>query len=199
MHGRLSARRSESGIQYHFRGNARGLDLGELAVLFQFPPDGLGGTVEISEIEHHWLNQDWMRGEGKLVLEATGVEHRPLEIRFRRLSGTVTMKSGMSNLENFSAQGSALDLVGSGSLLLRPKMMDSLLNFNSRVTLRNPTGALSLLSVLASPEGQLDFSVRGALNHLTPYVNGSPLPSIGSGSSSPPTGPGRSPRRRFER
>ena len=158
MHGRLSARRSESGIQYHFRGSARGLELGELAVLFQFSSEDLGGTVEISGIEHYWLNQDWMRGEGKLVFEATGVEHRALEIRFRRLSGTVTLKSGMSNLENFSAQGSALDLVGSGSLLLRPKIMNSLLNFNSRVTLRNPTGPLGMLSVLASPEGHLDLS-----------------------------------------
>jgi hypothetical protein len=69
--------------------------------------------------------------------------------------------------------------------------MDSLLNFNSRVTLHKPTGPLALLSSLATPDGHLDFALRGFLKQPTPYVNGAPFAALGTGGPNPPTGTNR--------
>ena len=197
MDGRLAVRPGESGRTYHFEGSGQGLDLAQLADAFQWPSEGLSGTLLISRIEHHWENQDFLKGEGLAEIEGIGIEHKRWEIRFRRMTGTVTLKGGMSNLDRFSAQGPALDLVGSGSLLLRPNIMDSLLNFNSRVTIRQPTGPLALLKTMASSEGGLDLALRGPLRGPTPYVNGTPFPSIGglSRPSAPRQQAGRPPAR----
>ncbi|HTN43317.1 MAG TPA: type II secretion system protein GspN [Nitrospiria bacterium] len=189
--GRLTARRTTQGIQYHLEASGKGFELGRLAALFQLPSEDMFGTVRISRFEHDWTNQDWMQGQGIMSLEASEVGLKRWEIRFKRLNGSVTLKAGMSNLENFSAQGEALDLVGSGSLLLRSEFMESLLNFNSRVTLHKPTGPLALLATLATPDGHLDFSLRGVLKQPTPYVNGSPFSALATGSPNPSPGANR--------
>jgi hypothetical protein len=178
-------------MQYHLEATGKGFELGKLAALFQLPPEGVSGTVRVSRFEHDWTNQDWMQGQGVLSLEATEVGLKQWEIRFKRLNGNVTLKAGMSNLENFSAQGEALDLVGSGSLLLRSEFMESLLNFNSRVTLHKPTGPLALLATFASPDGHLDFALRGVLKQPTPYVNGAPFAALGTGGPNLPIGTNR--------
>lgn len=183
VNGRLMVRRADLGTRYHFKGQGRDLNLEKIAAVFQFPSEDLGGAVQISRIEHDWMDQDWKRGEGGMALEAIGVEHRRWNVQFTRLNGAVTFKGGMSNLKNFSAQGPAMDLVGSGSLLLRPDVMDSLLDFNARVTLRKPAGPLMWLMAFASRDGHLDFALRGVLKHPTPYVNGAPFSPIGTGAS----------------
>jgi len=190
-HGRLTARRAPQGMQYRLEASGKGFQLGKLAAVFQLPSEGVVGTVRINRFEHDWMNQDWMQGQGVLSLEAAEVELKQWEIRFKRLNGNVTLKAGMSNLENFSVQGEALDLVGSGSLLLRADFMESLLNFNSRVSLHKPSGPLTLLSTLASPDGRLDFALRGPLKQPIPYINGAPFPALGAGGSSLPAGTDR--------
>ncbi|MBI3596598.1 MAG: type II secretion system protein GspN [Nitrospirae bacterium] len=190
-HGRFTARRTAQGMQYHVEASGKGFELGKLAAVFQLPPEDVIGTVRISRFEHDWTNQDWMQGQGVLSWEATEVGLKPWEIRFKRLNGNVTLKAGMSNIENFSAQGEALDLVGNGTLLLRPEFMESLLNFNSRVTLHKPTGPLALLSTFSTPDGHLDFALRGALKQPTPYVNGAPFAAPGTGVSGSPVGTNR--------
>jgi len=181
-HGRVTSRRTPQGMKYHLEATGKGFDLARLAAALRIPSQGVSGTVGFKRFEHDWMNQDVLQGLGVLELEVKEMELKSLETRFARITGKVTLKSGMGQLENFSAQGDALDLVGNGSLLLRPDFMESLLNFNSRVTLRKPTGPLVLLSAMASPDGHLDFVLRGALKHPTPYVNGTALGSIEVGS-----------------
>ena len=190
-HGRFTARRTGQGMQYHLEASGKGFELGKLAALFQLPSEGVTGSVRINRFEHDWMNQDWMQGQGILSWESTEVGLKQWDIRFNRMNGNVTLKAGMSNLENFSAQGEALDLVGNGTLLLRPEFMESLLNFNSRVTLHKPTGPLALLSGLASPDGHLDFALRGALKQPTPYVNGAPFAAPVAGITGSPVGKNR--------
>ncbi|MEK6684357.1 MAG: type II secretion system protein GspN [Nitrospirota bacterium] len=191
--GRVTARRAPRGMKYHLEATGKGFDLGKLAAGFRLPSRDVSGAVGVSRFEYDWMNGDVLQGQGLLVLEANEVALKSLETRFARINGDVSLKGGMGHLENFSAQGEALDLVGSGSLLLRPDFMESLLNFNSRVTLRKPTGPgrpsggpLALLSAMASPSGHLDFALRGALRHPTPYLNGVPMGAIGAGGFDPP-------------
>ncbi len=203
-HGRVTTRRTAQGMKYHLEAAGKGFDLGKLAAAFRLPSQDVSGAVGVNRLEHDWTNGDILQGQGFLVLEVKAVELKSLETRFARINGKVSLKSGMGQLENFSAQGDALDLVGSGNLLLRPDFMESLLNFNSRVTLRKPTGPLALLSAMASPDGHLDFALRGALRHPTPYVNGTAIGSVevggfdqangtgrGGGPPRPPVAPGR--------
>ncbi len=177
--GELALRPTGSGVRYAFHGSGRGLDLAALVAWFKYPSEEIGGSIQFPRIEHEWINQDWIRGQGMVSMEATDVEHRGWQIGFARLSGTVTLKGGMTNLENISAQGNALDLVGSGNLLLRPLLLDSLLSFNSRMTLRRPTGPLAMLTAMATPDGHLDFAVRGILRSPTVYLNGTPFAPSG--------------------
>ncbi|MBI3812417.1 MAG: type II secretion system protein GspN [Nitrospirae bacterium] len=186
--GRVTARRTVQGMKYHLEATGKGFDLGKLAAAFRWPSQDVSGAVGISRLEHDWINEDVLQGQGLLVLEAKEVALKNLETRFARINGNLSLKGGMGHLENFSAQGDALDLVGSGTLLLRPDFMESLLNFTSRVTLRKPTGPLVLLSAMASPDGHLDFALRGALRRPTPYLNGTPMGAIGADSFDLPAG-----------
>ena len=190
--GRLTARRTPRGMKYHLEATGKGFDLGKLAAGFRLPSRDVSGAVGIGRLEHDWMNGDVLQGQGVLVLEASEVALKNIEARFARINGNLSLKGGMGHLENFTAQGDALDLVGSGSLLLRPDFMESLLNFNSRVTLRKPGGPLALLSAMASPDGHLDFALRGALRRPTPYLNGTPMGAIGAGGFDQPVGGGRS-------
>jgi type II secretion system protein N len=190
--GRLTARRTPRGMKYHLEATGQGFDLGKLAAGFHLPSRDVSGAVEVNRLEHDWVNGDVLQGQGVLVLEANEVALKNIEARFARINGNLSLKGGMGHLENFAAQGDALDLVGSGSLLLRPDFMESLLNFNSRVTLRKPTGPLALLSAMASPDGHLDFALRGPLRRPTPYLNGTPMGTIGAGGFDQPVGGGRS-------
>ncbi len=199
--GRVTARRTPQGMKYHLEATGKEFDLEKLAAGFRLPSRDVSGAVGINRLEHDWMNGDVLQGQGLLVLEAKEVGLKNLEARFSQINGNLSLKGGMGHLENFAAQGDALDLVGSGSLLLRPDFMESLLNFNSRVTLRKPTGLLALLSAMASPDGHLDFALRGVLRRPTPYVNGTPLGAIGAGGSElPPVGgrPMESPQRAGE-
>ncbi|MBI3611238.1 MAG: type II secretion system protein GspN [Nitrospirae bacterium] len=189
--GRLTVRRAALGMKYRLEGSGKGLDLKKLAEGFGLPSNDVSGTILIRRIEHDWMNGDVLQGQGVLALEATGVGSKRWEIQFSRMNGSMSFKGGMGNLENFSAQGDALDLAGSGSLLLRPDVMDSLLNFNSRVTLRKPTGPLAFLSAMAPPDGHFDFALRGVLRRPTPYLNGTPFASVGIGGAGLPVGTGR--------
>ena len=190
--GRLTARRTPRGMKYHLEATGKGFDLGKLAAGFRLPSRDVSGAVGIGRLEHDWMNGDVLQGQGVLVLDASEVALKNIEARFVRINGNLSLKGGMGHLENFTAQGDALDLVGSGSLLLRPDFMESLLNFNSRVTLRKPAGPLALLSAMASPDGHLDFALRGALRRPTPYLNGTPMGAIGAGGFDQPVGGGRS-------
>jgi type II secretion system protein N len=189
-HGRVTVRQTPQGMKYHLEATGKGFDLAKLAAGFQLPSQDVSGAVLLTRLEHDWMNGDVLQGQGLIALEARGVEMKSLDTRFARISGSVSLKGGMGQLENISAQGDALDLVGGGSLLLRPDFMESLLNFSSRITLRKPTGPLALLSAMASSDGHVDFALRGVLRNPTPYLNGTPLGSIGaSGFNFPdPTG-----------
>lgn len=190
-HGRVTARQTPQGMKYHLEATGKGFDLAMLAAEIQLPSQDVTGALLINRLEHDWMNGNFLQGQGLLVLEAKDVELKELDARFARIGGNMSLKGGMGQLENFSARGDALDLVGSGSLLLRPDFMESLLNFSSRVTLRKPTGPLALLSAMASPDGHLDFALRGVLRNPTPYVNGTPLGSIGAGGFDFPGETGR--------
>ncbi|MBI3995648.1 MAG: type II secretion system protein GspN [Nitrospirae bacterium] len=194
--GRVTARRTQQGMKYHLEAAGTGFALEKLAAGFRLPSKDIGGAVAVNRLQHDWMNGNVLQGQGLLALEAKEVVLKSLETRFARINGEVSLKGGMGHLENFSAQGDALDLVGSGSLLLRSDFMESLLNFTSRVTLRKPTGPLVLLSAMASPDGHLDIALRGPLKRPTPYVNGTPLSAIGVGgfdlpSARPPDGQGQ--------
>jgi type II secretion system protein N len=187
-HGRLTARRTAQGTQYHLDATGKNIELAKVAGGLQLPSQEIEGEVLVNRFEHDWMNGDFLQGQGLLTLEVKGVKLKGLQAHFSRIRGSISLKGGMGNLENFSAQGDALDLVGGGSLLLRTDLMESLLNFSSRVTLRKPAGPLALLSAMASPDGHLDFALRGPLGHPTPYVNGTPLGSINIGGSRLPNG-----------
>jgi len=188
VRGRVTARRTAQGMKYHLEATGKGFDLEKLAAGFRLPSRDVSGAVGINRLEHDWMNGDVLQGQGLMVLEAKDVALKNIEARFSRINGNLSLKGGMGHLENFSAQGDALDLVGGGTLLLRPDFMDSLLNFTSRITLRKPTGPLVLLSAMTTPDGHLDYAARGPLRHLTSYVNGTPIGTIGPGGLDQPAG-----------
>ncbi|HSG04828.1 MAG TPA: type II secretion system protein GspN, partial [Nitrospiria bacterium] len=146
----------------------------------------VNGTLRIASLEHAWINEKWRLGEGKTVVEISNIlvkvsspQVSEFDLSIDRIKGEIGLKGGMGGLEDISATGTDFDLVGSGTLLLRPRFSESLLDFNSRLTLKTPKGPLAYLSLLASPGGSLDLSIRGPLQRPTPYINGQPLPAPG--------------------
>lgn len=177
--GKLASQKVKDGVQYRLTGAGEEFDIGALSAVFQVPVADLKGTIRVPRLEHEWVNQNWRVGEGLIVLEASNVETQQYSVSLNEVKGRVVLKSGMANMEDISARGESIDLVGSGSIYLHPTFSNSLLDFNSRLTLTDPTGLLAILATMASSEGGMDLAFRGPLRRPVPYLNGKPLPVIG--------------------
>jgi len=179
--GQIAAQPTEKGMQYRFEGNIRGVQLGRILEFGVSNPYKIEGAVQISNVRHDWVGENFIKGSGAADLSMTDTRFEvetPLgkfPMAFNQVSGHVSMSAGMAQLDDVLAQGPALDLTGSGNVLFRPRLEESLINLNSRATVRDPKGPLAMLGNL-SPKGgaggTTEFSLRGTFKRPTLFVNG---------------------------
>lgn len=171
--GLMAVQPTDRGLQYHFRGDAKQLRLGQI-IEFMIPNTyGIEGTVKIADARFDFLGADVLRGSGSAVLEVSDARIRisqlDLDLPFSRVTGQLSMKAGVARFENFQAQGPVMELVGGGDILLRSSFQESLINFNSRTSVKKAEGPLSLLGESA------ELAIRGTFKRPTLFFNGVPV------------------------
>ena len=176
--GLMAVQPTDQGLQYHFRGDAKQLRLGQIIEFMTPNTYGIEGTVKIADARFDFLEADVLRGSGSAVLEVSDARISSLDLAFSRITGQLSMKAGVANLENVMAQGPAIELVGGGNILLRSGLPESLINFNSRASVKKATGPLSILggsSAEGGPESGIDLALRGTFKRPTLFFNGVPV------------------------
>lgn len=180
--GKIAAQPTDQGMQFQVRGAAKEVALGEVISFFTPNQFGINGQITISGLQHDWIGNNFQKGSGEATLEISDVRIDVLDLVFTRIKGHVIMRTdGVALLENVSAQGPALELSGSGDLLLRPRFSNSLVSFSSRLNVRQTSGALSMLSVFVpknSGPKSIELSIRGILKRPTLYLNGQSMMTL---------------------
>jgi hypothetical protein len=170
----LAAQRSPRGLQYRLDGALTQLDVARLIRFWNPQFTAASGRIDVTIAGHDWVGDEPLRGTGRVEVAAHDLRIDALDLTFDSASGSMDLKGGVGNVEEFQAAGAALDLVGSGTLLFRSRMADSLVNLSARATVKQPVGMLALLAQPGS-EG-FDLGLRGPLARPGAYLNGAPLP-----------------------
>ncbi len=170
------------GVQYHAKGSVTGVDIVTVAGYLGRPLTGVSGKLSVTVPNHDWIGADALRGNGSFEISATDIQINSVPLTLQSITGRVLLKGGVGTIEELHAVGPEIDLVGSGTLLLRAPVADSLLNLASRVVVKKPTGMLAFL--VTPGKDAMDLAVRGTLARPGVYLNGSliPLGPIGQGA-----------------
>lgn len=146
---------------------------------------GFSALITIETGEGTWLNQDVIKGTGKLVFgiekgrfkSFEGFELPIGEIAFSKIEGQVFWKDGRLVIEQFSARGDMADLQSeSGVVLLRNPPENSLLTLSLRAT---PKGALQEMAGLFvqgyNANEPLKIGIKGTMRRPQVTMNGKAL------------------------
>ena len=182
--GRFLAQPTDQGMQYRIQGDLEEVQLEQVFEFVAPNVQGVEGSVKITRIQHDWVGQEFLKGTGEASLEITDSRIKNWDIRFNRILASLSMKSGVAQLDDVLAQGPAVELTGSGNILIRPVLSNSLINFNSRAIIRDPSGPLALLAGSSSRRGgagTADLTLRGTFRRPTLFLNGIPVWTPSSG------------------
>jgi type II secretion system protein N len=176
--GEIAAQPTEKGMQYRVEGNLREINLANVMAFVAPNPYGLDGSIGITHARHDWVGENFFKGTGSADLEVTDARSKTFDVGFNRITGHLVMKGGVAQLDDLLAQGPAMDVTGSGNVLFRPVVEDSLINFNTRAVIRDTKGPLAILGAMspkAGPGGSTEFSLRGTFKRPTLFMNGAPV------------------------
>ncbi len=179
FNGRLSIEQREKEIQYLLEGKGSDLDLKRLNLRGMGLKEGIEGILK-GEIKSGWTGRNFLRGEGFLYFESSDVRLKNIgspivggftlpEAFFSKITGRINLKDGVGHLDNLLATGPEVEVSGSGNILLKEALPESLINLSFNLHLRGP------LAGNLQSKGPLRLSVRGTLRRPLFYINEIPV------------------------
>lgn len=174
--GRLTAAQKPEGLSFSLKENGKQLHLAA-------PDGGWSGGLDVAG-EASWSDRNIGKGKGRFMLNLEGVRLRQVgpwaipigEITFSKGSGKVQWGGGMVTLEQWTAQGSQLDLLGGGGTLLLQESLDrSLLNLTFQLVPKGELKQLGALLVQGVDSGAWSLGVKGPLTRPQISLNGKPI------------------------
>ena len=176
--GQIAGQPTDRGMQYRFEGDLKELDLGQIIEFIAPNVFEIEGTVELTGIQHDWIGADFLKGSGAADLEIVDARVGALELAFSQIKGHLAMRAGVAHLDDVTAYGPSMELVGSGNILFRSNLPGSLVNVSSRLTVKDDTGPLSMLAGIAASGKPIELSLRGTLRRPTLFLNGKPMMTL---------------------
>jgi type II secretion system protein N len=176
--GEIAGQPTDRGMQYHFEGDLKELNLGRIIEFVAPNIHKIEGTVDLTGVQHDWIGSDFLKGSGAADLEVVDARIGALDLVFSQIRGRLTMKAGVAHLVDVTAHGPSMELMGSGNILFRSDLSGSLININSRVTVKDTAGPLSMLGGLSASgkSGKaIELSLRGTLRRPTLFLDGTPV------------------------
>ena len=176
--GKIAGQPTDRGMQYHFEGDLKELNLGRVIEFITPNIHEIEGTVDLTGVRHDWIGSDFLKGSGTADLEVVDARIGALDLVFSQIRGRLAMKAGVAHLEDVTAHGPSMELMGSGNILFRSDLSKSLINLNSRATVKDAAGSLSMLGGLSAsgkPGKAIELSLRGTLRRPTLFLNGAPI------------------------
>jgi type II secretion system protein N len=180
VRGSFSVQRRDGKVHYYFQESAQNLELQALKLDIPF---NLEGRLRL-DLEATWQDQGFLRGKGSGALELLGVKTHGvsangLELPDLSFSGVVTklaLKNSVMTLEDFSAQGPDIEATGQGTVLLRDRWSDGLLNLATQAYLKEDLRQrFPVLAMMGHSRDPIEVIIKGTLGRPTVSINGMPL------------------------
>lgn len=170
----LAIQRTPEGPQYRLEGDLLDLDLEQVAEFLGIPPGEISGRLDVSVPTHHWVGDAALQGTGTVEIVASDVVIEAIDLTFDQIKARMKLAAGIGTFEALDARGPVADLVGSGSLVFRNRLSDSLVNLSSRLTVKDTNSLLALAN--RAGESSADLALRGPLGRPGLFLNGEPMP-----------------------
>jgi type II secretion system protein N len=136
------------------------------------------------DLEASWQDQDLLRGNGSGDLELLGVKTLGIfvngmqlpDLSFSRAGARLGFKNNVMTVENFSVQGPHIEATGQGTVLLRNRWSDGLLNMTSKADVKEDLRQnFPVLAMMGNGRDPIEIMIKGTLGRPTISINGVPL------------------------
>jgi type II secretion system protein N len=180
VRGSFSVQQRDGKVQYYFQESAQNLELQALGLDIPFKMEG---RLKL-DLEATWQDQDLLRGSGSGDLELLGVKTGGVfaqglelpELSFSRVSTKLGFKNNVMTVEDFSAQGPHIEAAGQGTVLLRNRWSDGLLNLTTKAYVKEDLRQkFPVLAMMGNGRDSIEVVIKGTLGRPTIAINGIPL------------------------
>ena len=180
IRGSFSVRKQDGKINYYFQESAQDLELKAMRLNFPFK---LEGIVRL-DLEATWQDRDMLRGNGSGVLELLGLKANGVSVRgvqlpdlsFSRMAAKLGLRNGILTVENISLQGPDVQATGQGTLLLRNRWSEALLNLATKAYLKEDLRQkFPVLAMMGNNRDPVEVLLKGTLKRPLVSINGVPL------------------------
>lgn len=175
--GLLVAQRRDGKIQYRLEETAQNLDLEALGKDLAL---GLGGRLRMT-LETAWEDENILQSVGAGQIELLEARLQPGRVRgielpdlpFLRVAGQFQLRNGLLTLQDFQAEGPLVDAMGGGTLLLRNRMADGILNFSADLGVKEELQRkFPLMEMISNGTNPVKVSIKGTIRRPLISVNG---------------------------
>ncbi len=180
IRGSFSVQRRDGKMHYYFQESAQDLELQALGLDIPFKMEG---RLRL-DLEATWQDQDLLRGNGSGDLELLGVKTVGVfvngmqlpDLSFSRAAAKLGLKNNVMTVENFSVQGPHIEATGQGTVLLRNRWSDGLLNLTSKADVKEDLRQkFPVLAMVGNGRDSVEVMIKGTLGRPTISINGVPL------------------------
>lgn len=180
VRGSFSIEKRDGKLHYYFQESAQDVDLQRLSLDI---PVKLEGHLRL-DLEAAWQDQALIRGSGSGTVELLNVKTSAgsvngwqiPDLAFGRIALKLGLKDGMLALDEFDAQGPHVEATGNGTMLLRNRWSEGLLNVNAKAYFKEDLRQkFPVLAMLGNGRDPVEVAVKGNLGHPLVSINGMPL------------------------
>jgi type II secretion system protein N len=180
VRGSFSVQRRDGKTHYYFQESAQDLELQALGLDIPFKMEG---RLKL-DLETAWQDQDLLRGSGSGDLELLGIKTTGVlvnglalpDLSFSRVATKLGLKNNVMTVENFSAQGPHIEATAQGTMLLRNRWSDGLLNLTSKAYVKEDLRQkFPVLAMMGNGRDSVEVVIKGTLGRPTISINGVPL------------------------
>ncbi|GEM_PF-1726704 len=180
VRGSFSVQRRDGKMHYYFQESAQDLELQALGLDVPFKMEG---RLRL-DLEATWQDQDLLRGNGSGDLELLGVKTMGVlangmalpDLSFSRVATKLGFKNNVMTVEDFSVQGPHIEATGQGTVLLRNRWPDGLLNLTTKAYLKEDLQQkFPVLAMMGNGRGSVEVVIKGTFGRPTISINGVPL------------------------
>lgn len=180
FNGKLVIEKEKRGFSYSIKGGGVNINLDRVIQANGDREGNISGKLRL-DIDYAWSGNDPANGNGVLNLEIAGLNVKHIEVNgfpikdllFSSVSGKVGLKGDVISIERLTAKTTGIELVGSGNIIKRDRLMESMLNLTFNINQRGdgPIAALLAPFTVSNKGRPAILAIKGSIDHPLYYLN----------------------------
>ena len=180
VRGSFWVRKREGKINYYFQESAQDLELQAMGLDVPFK---LEGRLRL-DLEATWQDRDVLRGNGSGTLELLGIKTAGVslsgvelpDLSLSRIAAKLGLRNGIVTVEDFKVQGPDVEATGQGTLLLRNRWSEGLLNLATKAYLKEELRKkFPMLAMMGNNRDPVEILLKGTFKRPLVSINSVPL------------------------